>query len=202
MSVRAVISDLGKVLLEFDHMISCRAVSDRCGLGPEEVYERIFRSDPAVEYELGRISSEAFADRVRKILGLDAGREEIRRWWTEIFEPMDEMEELVRSLAGRYSLVLLSNTNPWHFEFCLERFPVVGLFDAYALSYRVGRRKPAPEIFGEAVRLAGCAPGECVYIDDIPEYVEAASALGLQGIPFESPALLRETLLRLGVDCS
>jgi FMN phosphatase YigB (HAD superfamily) len=34
--------------------------------------------------------------------------------------------------------------------------------------------KPRPEIFLEAVRLAGCPAAECFYSDDIPAYTEAA----------------------------
>jgi putative hydrolase of the HAD superfamily len=52
------------------------------------------------------------------------------------------------------------------------------------LSYKVGAMKPSPVIYAEAVKHARCEPGECFFTDDIPAYVEAARANGLDAEQF------------------
>ena len=197
--IKTVISDLGKVLLQFDHMHSCRALSKHCRLPAETIYEMVFKSGMEKDYDLGRITSETFGRRVVDLLGLDIEAEAIQAMWSDIFRPMEGMEELIRSLKGRYRLVLLSNTNEWHFEHCLRNFPVVNLFDEFAVSFRLGCCKPDPAIFRKALDLAGSTPKESIFIDDVPAYVESAEALGIIGIVFENADKLKEDLRSAGV---
>ena len=202
LKIRTVISDLGKVLLDFDHMRSCRELAKCCGRSPESIYEALFRSDLGKDYDLGRITSEAFGRGVIERMGLDLQVEDIRRFWTAIFEPMKGMEGLVHALKDRYKLVLLSNTNEWHFACCRRTFPVVGYFEWFALSFQLGCRKPDPEIFLQALSMSGSDPAESIYIDDIAAYVESAESQGIHGILFESPNQLKRDLAAAGVDCS
>ena len=76
-----------------------------------------------------------------------------------MFEPWEEMEEVVAHLARRYPLYLLSNTNPLHFRYVRKCFPsLFKHFRALVLSYRVGSRKPETAIFQALVRGAGQPP--------------------------------------------
>lgn len=197
--IRTVISDMGNVLVHFDHWRSCRALAEMCDLSPERIYEKMFRSGLELEYDLGRISSEAFGHKIMELLDLSCPLDVIRRIWSEIFWPMDGMEDLVRALKKNYKLVLLSNTNEWHFSYCYETYPLIKCFDAYALSFRVGSRKPDPAIFESALRMAGPLPEECVYIDDVQDYVTAGQELGIQGIRFEDVPGLKAKLDALGI---
>lgn len=109
------------------------------------------------------------------------------------------MEDLIQTLRGHYRLLLLSNTNEWHFDFCLNKFPVVGLFDDHVLSFRLGCRKPDSAIYAHALKRAEAPPEECVYIDDIREYVDAARTQGIHGIRFQGAARLKSSLRDLGI---
>ena len=81
-------------------------------------------------------------------------------FWTEIFDPLDDMEEVAARLARRYPLYLLSNTNELHFHYIEEHFPVLlQHFRAFILSYRVGSRKPEAGIFQALIREAAPAAG-------------------------------------------
>ena len=198
--IRTVISDLGKVLLEFDHHRSCRELSKWCGLEPDRIFQEVFGSGLVQKYELGLIASEEFGRGVVDLLGVELSLDRLKAFWSEIFEPMEGMTSLIKRLKGRYRLVLLSNTNAWHFEYCRDRFEVVRLFDAFALSYRLGMRKPEPRIFHEALALAEAAPEDCIYVDDIEDYAEAARNVGIHGFTFKTVATFRAELERLGVN--
>ena len=199
--IRTVISDLGNVLLHFDHMRACHELARLCRWSPEQIYRTMFESDLVSDYDLGRISSLEFGHLCTERLNLDLGVSGVRDIWSDIFHPVEGMEDLVRSLKGNYTLVLLSNTNEWHFEHCREKFPVVRHFDHYALSYRLGCRKPDPAIYRKALAMADAAPEETLYVDDIRAFLEPAKRLGLKGICFQDRDQLREEMKSQGVAC-
>lgn len=58
------------------------------------------------------------------------------------------------------------------------------LFDDLVLSFEVGLRKPAREIFELAAKRAGVPPEQCLLIDDIPKNCEGARAASWQAIHF------------------
>jgi FMN phosphatase YigB (HAD superfamily) len=68
-------------------------------------------------------------------------------------------------------------------------------FDKWILSYEVGFKKPAREIFQKAIEWASVEPGKILFIDDMEKHVEAAVSLGMQGIHFISAQQLEEELL-------
>ena len=59
--------------------------------------------------------------------------------------------------------------------------------------------KPAAAFFDACLRLAGCAPEECVFIDDLPANVAGARACGWHGIVYTDAPDLRQQLAGLGV---
>jgi FMN phosphatase YigB (HAD superfamily) len=62
------------------------------------------------------------------------------------------------------------------------------------LSYEVGFKKPAVEIFQKAIEWASVEPKKILLIDDMKEHLEAAVSLGMQGIHFISAHQLKEEL--------
>jgi HAD superfamily hydrolase (TIGR01509 family) len=56
------------------------------------------------------------------------------------------------------------------------------------LSFRVGARKPDVRFFDACIRAAGRTGHDIIYIDDRPDYVVAAAALGMQAVVYD-PAL-------------
>jgi len=134
-------------------------------------------------------------------LKVDLEMDLIQDIWSDIFYPVAGMEGLMTSLKGSCQLVLLSNTNEWHFEHCRKKFPVVRLFEHLALSYRLGCQKPDPEIFEKAMAMADAHPGETLYVDDIPAYVESAWQLGMKAICFKDREQLTDEMRAAGIAC-
>jgi HAD superfamily hydrolase (TIGR01509 family) len=67
------------------------------------------------------------------------------------------------------------------------------------MSHEVGVRKPDAGFFRACENQAGCAPDECLFVDDMPINVEGARALGWQGIVYRDFAALHSSLSALGV---
>ena len=54
--------------------------------------------------------------------------------------------------------------------------------DVHVISGNLGCCKPDPRMYAAGSRGIGVPPGECLFVDDDPELVEAAVALGYQGV--------------------
>jgi putative hydrolase of the HAD superfamily len=71
------------------------------------------------------------------------------------------------------------------------------LFEVHALSYRIGAAKPEPAIFAAAAELAGVAPQEVFFTDDLPRHVAGARAAGFDAVQYTStPQLVAELRAR------
>jgi glucose-1-phosphatase len=108
-------------------------------------------------------------------------------------------ESLIELLSERYRLLLLSNTNPIHFEMLRDAYPLLRHFDDYVLSYQVGALKPSARIYQEAIARAYCRPEECFFTDDIAAYTDAARQHGIDALQFQSLAQLESELRKRAV---
>lgn len=198
--IRTLIFDLGRVIVPFDFRRGYEAMSRRCGLPPEEVRARLATDGLVRAFESGRMGAREFHRRVQELLGTDVEFGEFREIWFSIFLPETLIsEEFLAKLHENHRLVLLSNTNPLHFEMIRERYAPLRHFDAFTLSYEAGAMKPEERIYAAAVEAARCAPAECFFTDDIPDYVEAARRFGIDAVVFEGQPALERELARRGV---
>lgn len=188
--------DLGNVLVRVDHFRFCRRLAALTALSPDAVYQAVFDSGLEPAYDTGRLSSREFHRRIISHFGLSLSYPRFRTLWNEIFDPMEGMAEVVERLKARYPLLLVSNTNPLHFRYLRERFPLLGHFRRFVLSYRVGHRKPEAAIYQALIRQAGRPPEQILFLDDKVPFVEAARAHGLVAWHFVDPVKFRRQLTR------
>jgi putative hydrolase of the HAD superfamily len=199
-AIAAIAFDLGNVLVKVDHLRFCRRLAPLAGMGPEAVYAAVFQTGLEPGYDTGRLSSREFHRRLRAHFRLDLSYSRFRELWTEIFDPLEDMEEVAARLAQRYPLYLVSNTNPLHFRYIETHFAgLLKLFRDFILSYRVGSRKPEAGIFQALIRQIGLPPAQILFIDDKEDFVAAARTHGLVAWPFVSPGDFQEQLSRNGL---
>lgn len=197
--IRAIFFDLGQVIVPFDLRRGYAALAPYCPHPPEQVQARI-PADLVRAFEEGRIRPEQFVGEISRRLELKVGYRQFCELWSSIFLPETLVtESLLEGLARGYRLLLLSNTNAIHYRMIRERYPLLRHFHDRVLSYEVGALKPDERIYREALRRAGCRPGECFYTDDIAEYVEAGRRHGMDAVQFRSAAQLEEELRARGV---
>ena len=198
---RALFFDIGNVLIRFDPRIALRGLAASTHRPEEEMVELLKGWRLVPEYECGRVSTIEFFDEICALLSLHPiSMDDFREIWSGVF--MQEMlvsPEILRTLRKSYRLGLISNTNELHFGVISEKFPVLSEFHDATLSFQVGAMKPAPEMFSQAVRRAGCAPGESLFIDDLEENVQAARAFGIPSIRFQTQEQLLAELLERGI---
>jgi putative hydrolase of the HAD superfamily len=196
---KAILFDLGKVLVHFDFARGYRALEGLCPYTAAEIPRRIASCDLVERFETGMVEPRDFVAQLSRILDLRVDYAEFCRIWTSIFADPLVPEAMLEGLAARYRMVLLSNTNAIHFEMLRANYPMLRHFHSLVLSYEVKAMKPQREIFDAAVATAGCLPGECFYTDDIQAYVEAARTLGIDAVRFESAGQLERELRARGI---
>ena len=197
--VRAVIFDFGNVVSTFDTGRFLRTLADRSPLPIPRLSAEIYASGLHARYEAGAISSPAFYREAMARCRASMPMPAFIAAFTDIFEPVAGTADLIRRLAARYPVGLLSNTNPWHFQRQIRPSPPFPHFSTVTLSYRVKAQKPAAAIYADAVAKLGVPAEGCVYVDDIPEFAEAARRAGLHGVTFTGAGPFESELLRLGV---
>ncbi len=199
--IKTIIFDLGKVIVPFDLRRGYEALRPHCPYPAEEIPRRISGTDLVRRFETGQVTPEAFVEQLSAVLGLCVDYYHFCELWSSIFLPDPLLPEaLLEGLHRRYRLLLLSNTNAIHFAMIRERYPLLGHFDEYVLSYEVGALKPAARIYEEAIGRAGCRAGECFFTDDIPLYVAAAKEAGMDAVVFESAGQIERELRARGVE--
>ena len=197
--IRAVISDLGRVVLWFDNNIFLRKLAERAGRPFDQVKSAVHGDLELLRrFDGGAVSTKGFHERVTKIAGADLSYADFFEMYNDIFTLNGPVAEVIgRVKAAGYKTLLLSNTDPERFGFVRRRFPEVGLFDAFVLSYELKLLKPDLAIYLAAARLAGEAPSDCVFIDDMEENVKGAVEAGLAGIHYTPATDLAAELRKL-----
>ena len=103
---------------------------------------------------------------------------------------------------GAYKLATLNNESRELNEYRLDAFHLRPYFDYFICSGYVHEMKPHPDIYRAAIDISGLPPQTALFIDDKPENCEAAVALDMQAIRFESPAQLKRGLAQLGIQAA
>jgi putative hydrolase of the HAD superfamily len=198
--IKAILFDLGNVLVFFDAKKSSKAFSKALGVPEEEIWQAFFISDLERSYTRGEISTEEFFKRVSERFPAKVDFPAFARLWNDIFTENQEMGDLLKRLKERYPLYLISNTNDLHFKYVRSRFRMLDHFTRSFPSHLVGSRKPDRAMFEHVLRDIQLKPGETVFIDDVSEFVESARSLGIHGIQFTSKAMLESELRRFGIE--
>jgi len=106
----------------------------------------------------------------------------------------DVRESLAKVKEMGFPLGLVSNIASYRAGW-LRELEVAPFFDTMALSCELGVTKPERAIYLAAVEGLGVKPEECVFVDDVPPYVQAARKLGMATVRinrFESDEIYRE----------
>jgi HAD superfamily hydrolase (TIGR01509 family) len=112
-------------------------------------------------------------------------------------ECLDMVAEMKQQ--GRWRLATLNNESRELNEHRLNAFKLRGLFEYFICSGYVHEMKPALGIYRTAIDISGFAAETALFIDDKQENCDAAASLGMKTIHFQSPAQLRENLLKFGI---
>jgi glucose-1-phosphatase len=197
---KAIIFDLGKVLVHFDFKRGYQALESLCPHPAADIPKRIAPTGLVERFETGLVEPRDFVEQLTRLLDLRVDYDQFCGIWSCIFTDPLIPESIIEGLASRYRLLLLSNTNAIHFDMVRRNYPVLRHFHDLVLSYEVKAMKPDPAIYRAVLERAGCRPEECFYTDDIGEYVEGARRMGIDAVQFRGAEALQQELRARGIE--
>lgn len=187
MTIRAVIFDMGGVLLRSENE-SGRRKWERClGLAEGELAEIVFNSPVSQRATVGQATDEDVWAHVAERFGLDAEtlRQLRRDFWAGDRADV-QLADFLRGLRPRYRTAILSNAWPGARKALTERWKLADAVNEMIISAEEGVAKPDPAIYRIALERLGVGPAEAVFVDDMAINVEAAQALGMHGVQFHT----------------
>lgn len=191
--IRHIIFDLGGVILNIDYNLTQKAFVDIGITNFDDIYSQLSQIFLFDELEKGNIGKEEFVAELKKVTPAHITESQIITAWNAMLLdfPLRRLQ-ILQQLRLHYDLFLLSNTNEIHeAEFNRILMDVNGIpnigtfFDKVYLSHRVGLRKPMKEIFERVLTDNTINPKHTLFIDDSPQHIESAKALGIQTIYLE-----------------
>jgi len=198
MTIKAIIFDLGGVLLRTADFGPREQLAARLGMNRYELEEFIFGGESGDRAQRGEIAVQEHWQNLRH--QINRSPVEFKALLDEFFSE-DELDyaliDYVSKLHQTYKTALLSNAwddlrqviaEKWHFE---------DAFDTMIISAEVCLAKPDPRIFQLAVTRLGVEANQSIFVDDMKRNVDGAKAAGLQAIQFQTSLQMRLDLEQL-----
>ena len=183
MTIRAIILDIGGVLLHERDYSKRTAWESRLGLAHGELNQLVLNSELATRAPYGDIAEQEIFRTVASQFGLtDEQTWELQSdFWSP--EQLDtEFIEFLKSLRPKYRLAILSNAWSDARKFHDAKFHFNTWVELSVYSAEVHLLKPDPRIYKLILSQLNLAANECVFVDDKLINVQAAEALGMKGV--------------------
>lgn len=185
-----VIFDLGRVLIDYDWRIALKGLRRWTALSPEDAERRILGRNAILRFETAELCERAFHAHVEAAIESRIPFGEFEQLWNSIFTgeiaPVAHVARAVVA-AGKVKFAVLSNTNEMHVRFLRRTWPLINELPNVFLSNEIRMRKPDPEALRFVLDRIGTAPGETLFVDDLPDNITTAQSMGLQTIRVTSP---------------
>jgi epoxide hydrolase-like predicted phosphatase len=198
MTVKAIIFDLGGVLLRTADFSPRERLATRLGMSRSELEDFIFGGESGDRAQRGEITvDEHWRNLYHR---LNCSSQELTAILDEFFgqDQLDsELMDYVRRLHQSYKTALLSNAwddlrqviaEKWHFE---------DAFDTIIISAEEGVAKPDWRIFQLTLDRLEVIASQAVFVDDMARNVETARAIGMHAFQFQTPTQIRREIERL-----
>lgn len=183
---------------------------------PHYLYDTYFGSKEKADWFLSHICTQTwnaqmdggkpFAEGIaEKIAEFPEWEKEIRMYWDDWEQMMGEqiagMQTLLEELRAQgYALYGLSNWSAETFNRVRDRYPIFGLLDGMVISGEEHVAKPDARIFEILLQRYHIVPQEAIFVDDNKPNIDAAMALGIRGIVFQSAEQTRTAIAQMAGD--
>lgn len=195
MGIRAVIWDIGGVLVRTEDHEPRRRQAERLGLTREELVNLVFDSEMGQKAQQGAVSAQELLEYACREVHLPI--EDAASFEQEFFagDRLDVgLVDYIRSLRKCYRTGIISNAWDDVRQMIESLWKMADAFDQIILSAEVKICKPDPRIFQLALQRLEVAPDEAVFIDDFPRNIDGARAVGMHAIRFLSAEQVRVDL--------
>lgn len=199
--IKNIIFDFGGVLIDWNPL----HLYNRYFLGDEAKARWFIDNICTMEWNVQMDAGKPFADGIRELTALhpewaDAIAAYRARWQEMIGGPIPGMTDVVRQLkdAG-YHVFGLSNWSWETLSTIIDDYPVIKELEGVVISGLEYVIKPQPEIYRLLLDRYRLKADECVFIDDNLANVQGAEAVGIHGLLFAGPEMLKEEFKKLHI---
>jgi glucose-1-phosphatase len=191
--LKSIIFDLGNVLIDIDFPRSEQQLKALLGDNLLEKLEKINQANLFYEFEKGNVSEDFFIKTLQS-LGENVSEQQIKDAYNAMLIGFKaERFEMLKRLAEKYTLYVLSNTNKMHIDWVhqhLEKDLHITNYESQYFktvyySHELHLRKPDVEIYEYVLQDAQLKAEETLFIDDNHDNIVAAQSIGIQVIHHE-----------------
>ena len=196
MPVKAVVFDLGGVLIDWDpRYLYRKLLADEAAV--EEFLATVCTPEWNAELDRGRPFAEGVAELVERYPEHAAAIAAYHERWPEMVagDIPGTVEVLAELRAAGMPLYALTNWSAETFAITRGRFEFLEWFDGLLVSGEERVTKPDPAIFQLLLDRFGLDPTATVFVDDSEANVAAARRLGFDAIRFTGHEELRRELV-------
>jgi len=204
MTIKAIVFDLGGVLLDLDFSNFYNRIITQSPLNKPQtpIMLEFFRQSDI--YHQGNMSDDEFYQLACDLLQVCMlNQSEFFNAFNSIISGFNsEVVEIIRKIRDndKYKLLALSNVNASHWDYIQKKnWEFIDYFDELILSHEIHLIKPDPKVFNYTIQKAGCKPKQIVFIDDGLNNVRSARELGIIGIKYTNEDELIEELEKLNL---
>lgn len=180
---RAVFLDVGGVLVGHDNALLFERLASRCR--PATSAQAIEALALASGLRVGRPMAE-FHHALQTRFDYGDEQSELLAAWSSHFSRIAASQDRLASLEKAYRLFVLSNTNAAHWQAIQAHYLDASFFERLFVSHELGLSKPDWRIFARALEHTGLRAMECVFVDDDPINVAAATSLGFKATLYDT----------------
>lgn len=197
-SGKVIFFDIGGVLLTngWGH-VSRKKAATHFGLNLPEMevlHHYVFNL-----YEIGKITLDEYLDIVVFNHPRDFSVEDFREFMFAQSEALPEMLVWLKDWKKHsgFHLISLNNEGKELNDYRIRKFHLHECFDAFISSCDVGMRKPDPDIYRLATRIAQTPAADCLYFDDRQMLVDSATRYGIRAFHHENFQATKSILEKL-----
>lgn len=198
---KAIIFDMGGVLVDLDVEAAKQAFKDSLNYTEiDNIIDACHQKGFFSDMEEGKITADEF--RARVLAGSREGSlpEDVDKALHHILVGIEPYKgPLLRKLAEKYDVYMLSNNNPICVPKAAQMFEEAGFsmendFKKCFISYQMKALKPSAEFYRAVVAAIGIPSEEMLFIDDSQSNVDGAIAAGLPAVYYEQGSDLARLL--------
>lgn len=198
--IKAVIFDVGGVLVRTMNRNGRNRLEDRLGLSRGESEYIVFNSEMGTKGQMGQITAVELWSWVQSHLKLS---DEQHTAFQQDFWDGDQLDtalvDFIRQLKPHYQTAIISNALDNLLHFVTDLYPMADAFELIVGSAYEKIMKPHPAIYKRTLERLGRQPHEAVFIDDFAHNIAGAKDVGMHGIHFQPGVNVPEELAKLGV---
>jgi len=193
-----IIFDLGGVILTWDPDAIIHKFFSEPSLC-RRIRSEVFEHPDWLELDRGTLDPGEAMKGFSARTGLNISKiERLMNIVPESLTPIPGSLDLIQQFKARgHELFCLSNMHQASFSFLEEEYTFWNIFSGIVISAHVKMIKPDPAIYLHLLDKYRLAPGDTIFIDDMPVNLEAADRLGIQTLLFKNPEDCGQRLLSI-----